>query len=60
MSNLCDTKLIQVLLGRALAGAGAANATLSMSYITRTTAPENRTRAIAMISGVNLLGVVVG
>ncbi|CAK9038182.1 SPX domain-containing membrane protein Os04g0573000 [Durusdinium trenchii] len=49
-----------VLVGRALVGMGAANSSLSMSFITRITNKHNRTRAIAMMNGINLIGIIVG
>uniref|UniRef100_A0A7S2W7R3 Major facilitator superfamily (MFS) profile domain-containing protein n=1 Tax=Mucochytrium quahogii TaxID=96639 RepID=A0A7S2W7R3_9STRA len=49
-----------VLIGRALIGMGAANTTLSMSYITRITTSETRTKALATLNGVNLIGIVMG
>ncbi|CAK8994696.1 Negative elongation factor B (NELF-B) (Cofactor of BRCA1) [Durusdinium trenchii] len=49
-----------ILLARALIGMGSANSTLSMSFITRITEQEERTKALAMLSGINLVGIVIG
>jgi len=49
-----------IMIGRMMVGAGAANATLTMSYITRVTEAETRTKAIAMLNGINLMGIVIG
>jgi len=39
---------------------GAANSTLTMAYITRITTSENRTKSLAILNGINLLGIVLG
>ncbi len=49
-----------IFFGRMLVGMGAANSTLTMSYITRTTDKATRTRAIATVNGIGLLGIVLG
>jgi len=49
-----------ILIGRSLVGMGAANSTLVMSYISRITTKHNRTKALAIINGLNLLGIVLG
>jgi len=49
-----------ILVARMLVGCGAANATLTMSFIARITRSEERTKAMAMLSGINLIGVVIG
>lgn len=49
-----------ILAGRCLVGMGAANSTLSLGYITRITTRATRTKALATINGLNLLGIVLG
>ncbi len=49
-----------ILVGRIFVGIGAANVTVSMSYISRVTSAESRTKSIAMLNGLNMLGVVAG
>ena len=49
-----------VLLGRVLVGAGASNITVTTAYVARITEPSHRTRSMAMLNGINLLGIVVG
>jgi MFS family permease len=49
-----------VLIGRVLVGAGASNVTVTTAYVARITEPAHRTRSMAMLNGINLLGIVVG
>lgn len=49
-----------ILIARILVGLGAANSTLAMSFITRITEKEKRTKAMATLSGLNLIGIVIG
>jgi len=49
-----------ILVGRSFVGMAAANTTLSMAYITRITTNNTRTKALATLNGINLLGIVMG
>ncbi|GBG30395.1 SPX domain-containing membrane protein At4g11810 [Hondaea fermentalgiana] len=49
-----------ILFARILVGMGSANATLTMSFVARITEKETRTKAMAILNGLNLIGVVLG
>uniref|UniRef100_A0A7S3B3U9 Major facilitator superfamily (MFS) profile domain-containing protein n=1 Tax=Haptolina ericina TaxID=156174 RepID=A0A7S3B3U9_9EUKA len=53
--NLC-----LVIIGRLLAGAGAARSTLASTYIARTVVPSGRTSWLGIVTGVQLLGNLLG
>ena len=49
-----------ILIGRLVAGIGAANTTLVQAYIARSSAPAQRTRLMSMCRGASLLGISSG
>lgn len=49
-----------VLIGRAMVGIGASSGTLTMSYVTRCSSKENRTKVMTTISAFNMSALVLG